>query len=294
MTHIITAVMIGILVLLAGNVPWAGFGRISGLAGWNFRAWTAAPWAIVPMALYLWAYWQFIGGAWGWAGGAAARRVNLRAKSLSRRAWTLSLLAGLLGFVTLLVLLALAARLVRLPASVPIVTPREMPVVTAFLLLAMQSVVAGVSEEAAFRGYMQSMIERRYGVAVAILVNGVFFGLLHFGNHPTDVLMMLPYYVAVSFVYGGLTWAADSILPALVLHSAGDVVVLTRWWMTGLPEWQISAEPAPLVSEAGFDSSFVLMTLAAVALIALTAWAYNGVRSVRGAVPGRVMSTGGL
>ena len=55
-------------------------------------------------------------------------------------------------------------------------------------------------------------------------------------SHPRDVLLMLPYYVAVSAVYGGLTWAADSILPALVLHSAGDVVVLTRWWAIGRPE----------------------------------------------------------
>jgi membrane protease YdiL (CAAX protease family) len=39
---------------------------------------------------------------------------------------------------------------------------------------------------------------------------------------------MLPYYVVVSAIYGGLTWAADSILPAMVLHAAGEAVVLTR------------------------------------------------------------------
>ncbi len=101
-----------------------------------------------------------------------------------------------------------------------------MPFVTALSLLVMGSIVAGVTEEAAFRGYMQSPIERRYGLGLAILVNGLMFGLLHFPNHAADVLWMLPYYVAVSAVYGGLTWAADSILPALVLHAAGDVVVL--------------------------------------------------------------------
>jgi membrane protease YdiL (CAAX protease family) len=142
------------------------------------------------------------------------------------------LAAGLLGFGALLAFLGLMARLVSLPSSTPITSPPEMPLVTAFLLLAMASVVAGVTEEAAFRGYMQSMIERHYGVTVAILANGTLFGLLHFGNHPSDVLLMLPYYIAVSAVYGGLTWAADSILPALVLHCAGDIVVLTRWWLT--------------------------------------------------------------
>ena len=34
---------------------------------------------------------------------------------------------------------------------------------------------------------------------------------------------MLPYYVAVTAVYGGITAAANSILPALVLHTVGDV-----------------------------------------------------------------------
>jgi membrane protease YdiL (CAAX protease family) len=86
------------------------------------------------------------------------------------------------GFGALLALLAVAARLVSLPSSPPIPTPPEMPVVTAVLLIVMQSIVAGVTEEAAFRGYMQGMVERRYGIATAILVNGTLFGLLHFGN----------------------------------------------------------------------------------------------------------------
>jgi membrane protease YdiL (CAAX protease family) len=145
----------------------------------------------------------------------------------------------------------------------------------------MQSVVAGVTEEAAFRGYMQSPIERRYGLAVAILVNGALFGLLHFGNHPRDVLLMLPYYIAVAAVYGGLTWAADSILPALVLHSAGDIVVLTRWWATGLPEWQLAATPPPLVWEHGIDTSFVLTALSSVVLAISTALAYRAVSHLR-------------
>src|SRR6185436_6960421 len=191
---------------------------------------TAVPWAIVPTALYLWAYWRFIGGRWSVAASATTRRENLRANKLSARVWAASLAAGVIGFGALIALLVLAARLVRLPASSPIGTPPDMPVVTALSLLVMASIVAGITEEAAFRGYMQSPIERRYGLGVAVLVSGTLFGLLHFPTHPADVLWMLPYYIAVSAVYGGLTWAANSILPALVLHAAGDVGVLTRWW----------------------------------------------------------------
>jgi uncharacterized membrane protein len=172
-------------------------------------------------------------------------------------------------------MLVVAARLVRLPSGPPITTPLGMPIATALTLLVMQSIVAGVSEEAAFRGYMQSMIERRYGLTVAILANGTLFGLLHFSSYPADVLLMLPYYVAVSAVYGGLTWAANSVLPALVLHSAGDIVVLTRWWHTGRPEWQIGSTTPPLVWEGGVDGPVVLTTIASVVLAVLTVLAYG-------------------
>ena len=281
MTTILTAIGVAVLVLLGGNLPWAGFGRISGLGAWNLRVGTTVPWAIVPMTIYLWAYWRFIGGQSSASSAAAHRRMNLRANRVSARVWGASLAAGVLGFVALLALLAVAARLVRLPSSAPITTPPEMPIVTAFLLLAMQSIVAGVTEESAFRGYMQSMIEREFGVTIAIIVSGTLFGLLHFSNHPSDVLLMLPYYVAVSAVYGGLTWAADSILPALVLHAVGDTVVLTRWWLTGLPEWQVTATAPPLVQDSGIDVSFLLAAIAFVLLAFLTARAYGAVHRLR-------------
>ena len=71
------------------------------------------------------------------------------------------------------------------------------------------------------------------------------------------------YYVAASAMYGALTWAADSILPALLLRSAGDVVVLTHWWLTGRPEWQLSAAPPPLMCERGVDAAFAVTVVVA-------------------------------
>ena len=142
----------------------------------------------------------------------------------------------------------------------------------------MSSVVAGVTEEAAFRGYMQSPIERHYGLAVAILVNGAMFGLLHFPTHPGAMVLMLPYYIAVSAVYGGLTWAANSILPALVMHSGGDVWSLGRLWLTGRPEWQLSSAPAPLVRETGVDTGFAVAVGSLVVFTVLAIWAYAALR----------------
>jgi membrane protease YdiL (CAAX protease family) len=273
---ILAAAGAAVLVLLTGSLPWGP------LITLNLRAGITMPWAVVPMAIYLGAYWMVVSGRWaGGPANGAPRRRHLRANSLAWSLWCASIAAGLLGFGAILALLSLMARLVALPGAMPITTPAGMPLLTAFALLTMQSVVAGVTEEAAFRGYMQSMVARRCGIGLAILAQGTLFGLLHAPNHPGAVLLMLPYYVVVSAVYGGLTWAADSILPAIVLHAAGDVVVLTRWWLTGTPEWQIGPAAPVLVRQSGVDGTFVTTVIAFVVLVAATTVSYFAVRTRR-------------
>jgi membrane protease YdiL (CAAX protease family) len=263
---ILLAIVTGVAVLVTGN--WVAL-----LVNLQVRGGATVPWSILAVAIYLWAWWQFLSGKWAAADGGETRRTLLRANRVPRGLWLPALGAGLLGFTALLALLSLAARVVDLPEGTPIATPAGMPVVTVVLLLTTQSIIAGVTEEAAFRGYMQSLIERRHGLLLAILINGILFGLLHFGNHPRDVLLMLPYYVAVAAVYGGLTWATDSILPALVLHSAGDVVVLVRWWATGLPEWQLSRGATP--------GSSITLTIVLVVLSLAAVLAYGKVHALR-------------
>lgn len=87
----------------------------------------------------------------------------------------------------------------------------------------MGSIVAGVVEEAAFRGYLQGTIERRHGPVIAILVTGSIFGFAHF-THPEVTLVLLPYYLAVAAVYGALAYLTNSILPSLVLHAGGNML----------------------------------------------------------------------
>jgi len=179
------------------------------------------------------------------------------------------------------------SRLVILPSeSEPITVPPQMPFVTVFLLLVMASIVAGVVEEAAFRGYMQGPIERRHGPSVAILVNGSMFGLAHYNHHPASVFVMLPFYIGVAAVYGGLAYSTNSILPGLVLHAGGDVFSLTRLWTTGLADWQVSAASPALIWETGVDAAFVRSVVVFVLLGAAALWAYSAVaRAAQAAAP---------
>jgi membrane protease YdiL (CAAX protease family) len=280
---IVRAVTSGIVVSLAGTLPWAFLVR------WNQRVLLTVPWAVLPMGLYLWLYWKYLNGA-GWPRATAqARRTSLRANPLSGEIWGRSLLTGLLGLATLLPVLRIMSRLMALPAeSEPINVPHAMPFATVFLLLVMASIVAGVVEEAAFRGYMQGPIERRHGIVVAILTTGALFGLGHFTHHPGAVLMMLPYYVSVAAVYGGLAYATNSILPPLVLHASGDVLSLTRLLVTGRAEWQVSGSaPPPLVWNTGLDADFIRPVIVFVVLGTAAVWAYAALARATRSTTGR-------
>ena len=248
---VVPAVLAGSAVAAAGVLPWVFF------VTWNQKLLMSVPWAVLPTALYLWLFWRYLQGA-GWPRSTAdARRTGLRANRLSGDVWGMALVAGVLGFAALLPLLGVLSRLVRLPAeSQPIVLPPQMPFVTVWLLLVMASVVAGVVEEAAFRGYMQGAIERRHGPVVAILATGALFGLGHVTHHPDAILPMMPFYLAVAAIYGGLAYLTNSILPGLVLHAGGDVFSLTRLWATGQPEWQTASTPPQLIWETGTDATF--------------------------------------
>jgi membrane protease YdiL (CAAX protease family) len=192
--------------------------------------------------------------------------------------WGTALLAGGLGLVALVLFLHLMNRLVRLPQQqVPDLS--RISLVTLLSWLVMGSVVAGVAEEAGFRGYMQGPIERRHGPIVAILVTGTLFGFAHF-SHPEVTLILMPYYLAVAAIYGMLAYLTNSILPSMVLHTSGNILGGIDLLARGQAEWQASSSPAPLIWETGADTSFWTTFVAVFILGTLAAWAYAALARV--------------
>jgi membrane protease YdiL (CAAX protease family) len=123
------------------------------------------------------------------------------------------------------------------------------------------------------RGYLQGPIERRHGPIVAILVTGILFGFLHF-THPEVTLTLMPFYLSVAAIYGAVTYLTNSILPAIVLHAAGNVWSGLALLVTGQSEWQASPTPQPLIWETGADASFWFLVVALIVVGALAGWAY--------------------
>ncbi len=232
------------------------------------------------MAVYLWWYWRYFVRGAGWPQATAdARRTNARANALPHEAWGPALLAGLLGLASVLLLQGVLSRLVALPQQRDLDDVSRYPAVTVLMWVVMSSVVAGVVEETSFRGYLQRPIERRNGPVIAILLTGSLFGFVHF-THPEVGVVLLPFYIAAAAVYGALAYVTDSTLPGMVLHAGGNMFSAFDLFTRGRSEWQLSAEPQPLIWETGPDVAF-WGNLAALAIVAaLTVWAYSALARV--------------
>lgn len=268
---IVQAVLVGMLVAVAGTIP-----RNIAFAA-NLRYFQSVPWAVPVTAGYLWLFWRYLDGVGPPHETADGRRASLRASRVDRRVWGWALLTGGLGIAALVIALRLLNRMVALPSQ-QLPNLSNVPAVTVVALLLMAAPVAGIVEEAAFRGYMQGPIERRYGLAVAILITGTMFAVAHLDFTP----ILWPYYVAVAALYGSITHITGSILPAVVLHTAGNLYSNFDLWWNGQAEWQAPADATALVWTSGPDASFWGLFGALLLASAAAAWAFRGlVRAAR-------------
>lgn len=120
---------------------------------------------------------------------------------------------------------------------------------------------------------------RRHGPLIAILVTGSLLGFAHF-THPEVTLILMPYYLAVAAVYGGLSYLTNSILPSMVLHAGGNILGAFDLFARGRSEWQGSSTQKPLIWESGADGSFWVSAGAAFVVGAAAVWAYTKLASV--------------
>lgn len=219
----------------------------------NLKFSPSVPWLLPTTALWLWMFWRYLSGE-GWPRSTAdARRRDLRARSLSTTVWFWSLFAGGLAMVSLVSFSFLTARLANLPREafkLP-VDLSQYPILTTASVLLTISTVAGVVEEAAFRGYLLSQVERRHGWIIAILISGVMFFVSHLG-HAYVTLAFLPFFLAVSSLHGFLVYLTRSILPSVALHAVADMIVIPiQYGLIG----HLSVSP---VWRTGIDRAFII------------------------------------
>ncbi len=253
---VVRSVLIGILVLLGNQPPLA-------LLLLNLQVWPVIPWSVPFAAIYLWCYWRYLHGRWWPRSTAEGRRLALRGDDISPQLWRWSLLAGGLAIASGAPLAFMAPLGVELPTAL-----LRLPALTAVPILLTLSAVAGMVEEAAFRGYMQGPIEQRLGPVAAILVVSAVFCLVHLPGQRITALRMLLILTA-SVTYGVLAHITGSILPGIVLHSTGNAFGLCLlWWLTAHTP---ADRPHPELSR----TLFWLYTVEAIVLAIAALWAFT-------------------
>ena len=123
---------------------------------------------------------------------------------------------------------------------------------------------------------MQGPIEQRHGLSVAILITGTMFAIAHLDFTP----ILWPYYVAVAAIYGTVTSITGSILPAVVLHTAGNIYSNFDLWRHGQAEWQAGAGATALIWQSGPDASFWMLSATLIVVATAMIWAFVRLKDV--------------
>jgi membrane protease YdiL (CAAX protease family) len=208
------AVLMGLSIQLIGTLTWVALIRR------NIREHPESPWAAATMGCFLALMLAWLSGR-GWPGRTSQfRQFHLRLWRPQPGAWSGENLTAILGLIGAIA--GLAVMYVLIGASRPPADVSAYALAVRWSALLMGPTVAGVVEEAAFRGYMQSHLER-IGPTFAILVTSAVFTLLHATQGPVYFLTFAPGIFVVSLLYGHLALKSGSILPGMALHILGDV-----------------------------------------------------------------------
>jgi membrane protease YdiL (CAAX protease family) len=213
--------VLAFLILAFGQGVWGA------LLATNFKTGARIPWGPLAMALVLWLMWQYLGGKWWPHNTAEARRRYLRARVVPGPVFAWVLLAGILSIVALAGYWIVMFQLVKMPGNV-IPSLAGYPFLTVALVVIMASLVAPFTEEPAFRGYCQEILERDFSGPVAIVISSVFFALAHI-THGFLWPKLLVYFL-VGLVFGVTAYLTNSILPGIPVHIMADMSFFTLIW----------------------------------------------------------------
>jgi membrane protease YdiL (CAAX protease family) len=219
--QVLWAACLAFLILGVGQGIWVA------LLLTNLKSTPAVPWAVPIMAVVLYLMWQYLGGS-GWPRSTSEKRRRLlRANRVPFAILAWAGLAGVLAIVALAGCWIVLFQLVRTP---PNVLPdfSRYPLLTASLAIVMASLVSPLTEEAAFRGYCQVILEREFAAPLAVVISSFLFTVGHL-NHGLFVPKLLVYFL-VGLVFGTIAYLSQSTLPAVPVHILGDLTFFLLVW----------------------------------------------------------------
>lgn len=266
---IAVAALASLGVAALGTITWGP------LIVLNLALTPAVPWAVPAEGIALALIWAWLNGRWRPARWAAARRRLLRSRMVPPAAFAWAATAGALSLVALAGLWIVLVRTTGAGGNPTLPTTAAYPAITVAAVILMASLVSPLTEEAAFRGYGQVLLERRFSPVVAVALSSLFFALYHGptqGFQPSKIA----FYFAVGVVFGTIAYLTGSVLPAIPVHIAGDLLFFTSIWPHDAGR--------TLIWTQGADWGFWLNATQAVVFAGLAWLAFRRLRSVtRGA-----------
>jgi membrane protease YdiL (CAAX protease family) len=168
-------------------------------------------------------------GGHGWPRRSSdVRRRLLRWNPMPAKVFGWAVLTGALALAALGAVWIVVSDLIHIP---PGLTPsiKGVPPWTAAAFLVVASLAAPLSEEAAFRGYAQTLLERAWGWAPAAIVGS---SLLFAAAHVLQGLdaAKLGLYFGAGLIFGTIAYLTNSLYATMVIHSLGDVMGFTLLW----------------------------------------------------------------
>jgi membrane protease YdiL (CAAX protease family) len=206
---------LGLVVVVAVAAPW------SVLIVLNLRVSPHVPWALPAGVAYVVLAMAYLNGS-GWPGSTSSvRRSYFRARPLALAEFSWALLAGLCAITSLWLLFAASGYLSAQSST------GQANLSPTFLVgaVVLGAAVTAIAEEGGLRGFMQMPLECLIGPTAAVATTSIVFVLIHLSHGLAAVARFGPFYFAAGCVYGLLAYLTQSIVPSLLLHFVGDLLV---------------------------------------------------------------------
>jgi membrane protease YdiL (CAAX protease family) len=275
---ILRAIILGFLLLEFGSIV-----TFLPLLG-NLRFHPEIPWALPITLVVLAGYGAYFSG-WGPPATTREARKRLARASLpSARIWCVAVPAMVFGIIALIALRLLLPSLLPVSApSIPI-SFSSLPLPSIIGALVSIAIIAAVTEELAFRGYMQKPMEDAYGIVPAVLIVGVMFWAAHLDHGIT--VTHLPFQMSASIALGLLAYLTRSLVPAMIAHGASDLLLVPAYFfrepefvwraLSARPVWEgvASTFPERVQIVCGAMSPKHIFASAPFQIFAILAWVF--------------------
>jgi membrane protease YdiL (CAAX protease family) len=214
---IVRAIVLGWILLTIGStvtfLPLLG----------NLKFHPEIPWAF-PMTLVILALYGAYFSGWGPpAATRDARKKLARASWPAPRIWVAAIPAIVFGVIALVSMRLLSPSVMPVTAPSVSIPLSSYPLVTVIGALLSIAAIAAVTEEIAFRGYMQKPLEEAYGILPAVLIVGLMFWVAHLDHGIT--ITHLPFQMSASIALGFLVYLTRSLVPAMIAHGVADILL---------------------------------------------------------------------